>query len=135
MKNIYYLLLVTVLFGLSLALSSCCADNTCAEDDIYGKTIIRQTDTLYNVVPKVVRGPFSIQIGAFANRGNAENLLLEASNMFTEQVKIIQTQDGLYRVIAGDYKTIDDAREFLNTAKQRGYGDSFIRDQYGPVNK
>ncbi|MCU0372533.1 MAG: SPOR domain-containing protein [Ignavibacteria bacterium] len=135
MKKINYLLLITALFGMSIMLSSCCADNECAEDDIYGKTIIRQTDTLYNVVPKIVRGPYMIQIGAFANRGNAENLLLESSNRLTEQVKIIQTQDGLYRVVAGDFKTIEEARDYLNTSKQMGYGDSFIRDQYGPVSK
>jgi len=135
MKNLFYTILILTAFGLSLIMSSCCADNECAEEDIYGKTIVRQTDTLYNKTQVLERGPFSVQIGAFANKSYADAFLYSAKSELKMDVIVKQTSDGLYRVIIGEYKTLTEAEEVLQTVKRKGFNDSFTRDNYGPVNK
>lgn len=135
MKNLYYTILILTAFSISIVITSCCADNECAEEDIYGKTIVRQTDTLYNKTPKVERGPFSVQIGAFANKSYADAFLRDAKSELRMDVAIKQTSDGLYRVLIGDYKTLTEAEEVLQTVKRKGFNDSFTRDNYGPINK
>jgi cell division protein FtsN len=116
-------------------MTSCCADNECAEEDIYGKTIVRQTDTLYNKTQKVERGPFSVQIGAYANKSYADAFLRDAKSELKMDVRITQTSDGLYRILVGDYKTLTEAEELLQVVKRKGFNDSFTRDNYGPINK
>jgi cell division protein FtsN len=135
MKKIFYTLLILTAFSLSLIMTSCCADNECAEEDIYGKTIVRQTDTLYNKTQKVERGPFSVQIGAYANKSYADAFLREAKSELKMDVRITQTSDGLYRILVGDYKTLTEAEELLQVVKRKGFNDSFTRDNYGPINK
>ena len=126
---------VPAAFSLSIIITSCCADNECAEEDIYGKTIVRQTDTLYNKTQKVERGPFSVQIGAYANKSYADAFLRDAKSELKMDVRITQTSDGLYRILVGDYKTLTEAEELLQTVKRKGFNDSFTRDNYGPINK
>ena len=135
MKNLYYTILILTAFSISIVITSCCADNECAEEDIYGKTIVRQTDTLYNKTTKVERGPFSVQIGAFANKSYADAFLRDAKSELRMDVAIKQTSDGLYRVLIGDYKTLTEAEEVLQAVKRKGFNDSFTRDNYGPINK
>jgi cell division protein FtsN len=135
MKNLFYTILILTAFSLSIIITSCCADNECAEEDIYGKTIVRQTDTLYNKTQKVERGPFSVQIGAFANKSYADTFLREAKSELKMDITVTQTSDGLYRIIVGDYKTLTEAEEMLQTVKRKGFNDSFTRDKYGPINK
>lgn len=135
MKNLYYTILILTAFSISIVMTSCCADNECAEEDIYGKTIVRQTDTLYNKTTKVERGPFSVQIGAFANKSYADAFLRDAKSELRMDVAIKQTSDGLYRVLIGDYKTLTEAEEVLQAVKRKGFNDSFTRDNYGPINK
>jgi cell division protein FtsN len=135
MKKLSYTLLILTAFSISLILTSCCADNECAEEDIYGKTIVRQTDTLYNKTQKVERGPFSVQIGAYANKSYADAFMRDAKSELKMDVRITQTSDGLYRVLIGDYKTLTEAEELLQVVKRKGFNDSFTRDIYGPINK
>jgi cell division protein FtsN len=135
MKNVYYTILILTVFSISIVMTSCCADNECAEEDIYGKTIVKQTDTLYNKVPKVERGPFSVQIGAFANKSYADAFLRDAKSELRMDVTIKQTSDGLYRILIGEYKTLTEAEEVLQAVKRKGFNDSFTRDNYGPINK
>jgi len=135
MKKLFNTLLILTAFSLSLIMTSCCADNECAEEDIYGKTIVRQTDTLYNKTQKVERGPFSVQIGAYANKSYADAFLRDAKSELKMDVRITQTSDGLYRILVGDYKTLTEAEELLQTVKRKGFNDSFTRDNYGPINK
>jgi cell division protein FtsN len=135
MKNLLNTILVLFAFALSIVLSSCCADNECAEEDIYGKTIVRQTDTLYNMNPKLVRGPFYVQIGAFANKSNADAFTSDARKQLRLTITIKQTKDGIYRVIIGEYKTVEEADEVLTTIKRQGFSDSFVRDDAGPISK
>ncbi len=135
MKNLYYTILILTAFSISMVLTSCCADNECAEEDIYGKTIVRQTDTLYNKTTIVERGPYSVQIGAFANKSYADAFLREAKYELKMDIAIKQTNDGLYRVVIGDYKTLTEAEEVLQSIKRKGFNDSFTRDKYGPINK
>lgn len=135
MKNLFYTFLILIAFAFSLVLTSCCADNECAEEDIYGKTIVRETDTLYNKVPKVERGPFSVQIGAYANKSYAESFFRDAKSDLRMDVRMKQTSDGLYRILVGEYKTLTEAEEVLQTLKRKGYNDSFTRDDYGKISK
>ncbi|MDD5360606.1 MAG: SPOR domain-containing protein [Ignavibacteria bacterium] len=135
MKNLLNTILVLFAFVISIVLSSCCADNECAEEDIYGKTIVRQTDTLYNVNPKLVRGPFYVQIGAYANKSNADAFASDSKKQLRLTVTIKQTKDGIYRVIIGEYKTVEEADEVLTTIKRQGFSDSFVRDDAGPISK
>ncbi|MFZ4589469.1 MAG: SPOR domain-containing protein [Ignavibacteria bacterium] len=135
MKNLYYTILILTAFSISIIMTSCCADNECAEEDIYGKTIVRQTDTLYNKVPKVERGPFSVQVGAFANKSYADAFLRDAKSELRMDVTMTQTKDGLYRILVGEYKTLTEAEEVLQAVKRKGFNDSFTRDSYGPINK
>ena len=135
MKKLYYIILFLISFGISMVMTSCCADNECAEEDIYGKTIVKQTDTIYNKVPRVERGPFSVQIGAFANKSYGEAFLREAKSELRLDVSMKQTGDGIYRIIIGEYKTLTEAEEVLQVVKRKGYNDSFTRDNYGPINK
>lgn len=135
MKNLFYIILLLTAFSISIVMTSCCADNECAEEDIYGKTIVRQTDTLFNKVPKVERGPFSVQIGAFANKSYADAFLRDAKSELRMDISMKQTSDGIYRIQIGEYKTLTEAEEVLQSVKRRGFNDSFTRDNYGPINK
>ncbi len=135
MKNLFNTFLILIAFAFSIVLTSCCADNECAEEDIYGKTIVRETDTLYNKVQKVERGPFSVQIGAYANKSYAESFFRDAKSDLRMDVRMKQTSDGLYRIIVGEYKTLTEAEEVLQTLKRKGYNDSFTRDEYGIIKK
>ena len=135
MKNLLNKILVLFAFALSIVLTSCCADNECAEEDIYGKTIVRQTDTLYNKNPKLIRGPFSVQLGAFANKSNADAFASDSRSQLRLSVVVKQTPDGIYRVLVGEYKTIEEADEVLSTVRRQGFNDSFVRDDAGPITK
>jgi len=135
MKNLHWTFLILFAFASSLILTSCCADNECAEEDIYGKTIIKQTDTLYNKNPKLVRGPFYVQIGAYANKSNADAFLSDSKKQLRLKIDMKQTQDGIYRIFIGEYKTVEEAEDMLATVKREGFSDAFVRDDAGPISK
>jgi cell division protein FtsN len=133
MKNLFYTILILIAFSFSIVLTSCCSDNECAELDSYGKTIVKQTDTIYNKTPKVDNGPYTVQIGAFANNANAEKFLKSAKSELKMDFVVKQTSDGLFRVVIGDYKTLPEAEEVLRNVKRKGYNDSFVSDSFGPI--
>jgi hypothetical protein len=37
--------------------------------------------------------------------------------------------------VIGEYKTLTEAEEILQSVKRKGFNDSFTRDYYGPINK
>ncbi len=133
MKNTLNTLLILFAFAMSIVLTSCCADNECAEEDIYGKTIVKKTDTLYNKNPKIVRGPYYVQIGAYANKSNADAFYSDAKRQLRLKLDIKQTSDGIYRIIIGEYKTVEEAEDMLATVKKQGFSDAFVRDDAGPI--
>jgi hypothetical protein len=129
---------VTILFGLlilPLYFSSCCGDESCSEEDTYGKAIFKKTDTVYKVVPKFRKGPMQVQIGAFVNKNNADYFTKEARERLRTDVVIKLTPEGVYRILIGNYNDIESARDMLRQAKGSGYEDSFIRDEYGAIER
>ena len=45
------------------------------------------------------------------------------------------TSEGLFRILIGEYSDIDAAREMLRKARDGGYSDAFIRDEFGAVER
>lgn len=134
MTNLNKFLVLVVILSFSLIFHSC--DSTqeeCNDDDIFGKTIVYETDTIFNKTSTIKKGPYSIQIGAFANKKNADAFINEAKSEFKSLINIKQTPDGLYRILIGEYKTVEDAERVLDNVKKKGYPDAFIRDEFGPL--
>jgi cell division septation protein DedD len=129
---------VFILFGLLILpvyFSSCCGDESCSEEDTYGKAIFKKTDTVYKVIPKFRKGPMQVQIGAFVNKNNADYFTKEARERLRTDVIIKLTPEGVYRILIGDYSDIESARDMLRQAKGSGYEDAFIRDEYGAIER
>lgn len=134
MTNLNKFLVLVVILSFSSIFHSC--DSTqeeCNDDDIFGKTIVYETDTIFNKTSTIKKGPYSIQIGAFANKKNADAFINEAKSEFKSLINIKQTPDGLYRILIGEYKTVEDAERVLDNVKKKGYPDAFIRDEFGPL--
>ena len=130
--------IVFILFSLlvlPLYFSSCCGDESCSEEDTYGKAIFKKTDTVYKRVPKIQKGPMSVQIGAFVNQNNADYFTKEARGRLNADVISKLTPEGVYRILIGEYNDIESAREMLRKAKGSGYEDAFIRDEFGAIER
>ncbi len=123
------------LITLPIYFSSCCGDESCSEEDTYGKVIFKKTDTVYKRVPKIQRGTLSVQIGAFVNKNNADYFVSEARNKLDINVIAKLTTEGIYRILIGEYSDIESAREMLIKVKSLGYDDAFIRDEFGAVER
>ena len=134
-KKIFPIFLLFAFLILPLYFYSCCADEQCAEEDTYGKTVIRKTDTVFQKTTKIKRGPMSIQIAAFVNKINADAFARIAHDKLNMTVDIKMSVEGIYRVVIGEYNQIEDAREIMKKAKDAGYYDAFIRDEYGTIEK
>lgn len=135
LKNILLTFILATLFGIPVIFYSCCADEQCSEEDTFGKTVLHKTDTLIEKVPKQSRGPMSVQIGAFANENYANKFANSAREKLSVSVNVKLSREGIYRVVIGEYENIADARETLNLVKNKGYYDSFIRDEYGEIER
>ena len=132
MKNIYYTLNFILVVTLSLILSSCAGEERCCDEDVEVPVAV-QVDTIYKQVEKVKMGPYNVQIGAFANKSNAEIFLSEAKSKLGSDVKISHLNDGIYRIIVGEYKSVEDAETMLKKVINLGFSDAFIRDASGPI--
>jgi len=135
LKKLYIVLIMISLAGLPLLFSSCCGDETCSEEDTYGKAIFKKTDTVYKRVPKIKTSPMSVQIGAFVNSNNADYFTREARERLKVDVFVKLTPEGIYRILIGEYSDIEAAREMLMKARNGGYSDAFIRDEFGAVER
>jgi len=132
MKRLLYTLLLPVVFCLSIALFSCSSSDECCDDEVI-TTVIKQTDTLYVPAPINENKQYSVQIGAFANKSYADNFFANAKSTLNLDVKMIRSTDGIYRIVIGDYKSIEEANITLQKVVNNGYRDAFIRDESGPV--
>ena len=138
MKKYSQLLLATALFTISSVIFSCSSTKTLKDCDCDDYTDI---DTMKVSVVDTVRGTetvivdkeekFYVQIGCFANRIYAEKFADDAKNKLESTILVILSKDNLYRVMAGEYKLIDEARGMLSKVKIKGFTDAFIRDKYG----
>lgn len=133
-KTLYFLLL-SIITSLPFVLYSCCANEPCAEDDTFGKTVIHKTDTVYKKVPRLESGPYYVQIGAFVNKDNADAFSNKARDILKTSVEIQTTYEGLIRIVVGEYKEIQDAIDMLKYIKSNGYSNAFIRDEFGSVER
>jgi len=137
MKNSFIITLVFIIIIISLPLIffSCCAEEQCGEEGTNGENVIHSTDTIYKKIPKLDRGPMMVQIGAFANKNNAEKFANDARSKLKTSIDVKLIKEGIYRVTIGEYKDINAARETLSFVKKEGYLDSFIRDEFGSIEK
>jgi cell division septation protein DedD len=135
LKKLSIVFILFGLFVLPLYFTSCCGDEQCSEEDTYGKAIFKKTDTVYKRVPKIKKGPMSVQIGAFVNKNNADYFTREAKERLKTDVTVKLTPEGVYRILIGEYNDIESAREMLRMAKTSGYEDAFIRDEFGAVER
>lgn len=135
LKKFSIVFILFSLFLLPLYFSSCCGDESCSEEDTYGKAIFKKTDTVYKRVPKIQKGPMSVQIGAFINKNNADFFTREARERLNADVVSKLTPEGVYRILIGEYNDIESAREMLSKAKSSGYEDAFIRDEFGAIER
>ena len=135
LKKFSIVFILFSLFLLPLYFSSCCGDESCSEEDTYGKAIFKKTDTVYKRVPKIQKGPMSVQIGAFINQNNADFFTREARERLNADVVSKLTPEGVYRILIGEYNDIESAREMLSKAKSSGYEDAFIRDEFGAIER
>ncbi len=76
-----------------------------------------------------------VQIGAFVSKDNAEYFTKEARERLKTDVVMKLTPEGIYRILIGEYKDIESAREMLSMVRSSGYADSFIRDEFGAVER
>lgn len=74
----------------------------------------------------VVSRTFVIQIGAFNDEGNAEKYSNTAKSRLTGSDITVKNIDGLYKIRLGNFNNKDEAINFLQKAKDAGYGDSFV---------
>ncbi|MCX7833833.1 MAG: SPOR domain-containing protein [Ignavibacteria bacterium] len=93
---------------------------------------VKTVDTVYEVLTDV---KYYVQIGCFLNKNYAERFASEAKENLNVTIIIITSKENLYRIMAGEYKELQKAREMLLYVKAKGYSDAFIRDQRGPVEK
>ena len=134
-KKILFTFLIISFLGLPLIFFACCADEQCSEEDTYGKTVLHKTDTVFKTIPKLTRGPMSVQIGAFANEMYAERFTSYARTKLNTTVNMKLSKEGIYRITIGEYNEIDAAREILKFVKSSGYNDAFIRDEFGEIER
>lgn len=69
---------------------------------------------------------YTVQLGAFKYY---QNVLRFSNTIKTDliiEVDIHEFNDGLYKILSGEFKSADDARQFVSFIKGRGY-DAFIR--------
>ncbi|MBN1632808.1 MAG: SPOR domain-containing protein [Ignavibacteria bacterium] len=140
-KFTQFLLTITILI-LTFVIYSCSSTKVLEDCDCDDYTDI---DTMKVSIVDTVRGTetvfvdkdnkFYVQIGCFANKNYAERFADEAKNKLESTILVILSKDNLYRVMAGEYIEITDAKNMLSSVKIKGYTDAFIRDKYGPVEK
>jgi hypothetical protein len=139
MKKYKTIILKVSLFVISVFVFSCSSnqvlrDCDCDEymvTDTVKITIVDTTET----VKLEKETKYFVQIGCFANRLYAERFAENAKINLSSAIMVILSKDNLYRIFAGEYKEIENARVQLNYVKIKGYSDAFIRDEYGPVEK
>ncbi len=132
MKNLYFNFNFIFAAVLSFFLAACAAEDRCCDEDVEMPVVV-QVDTVYKQVEKIKTGPYNVQIGAFANKPNADLFLSEAKSKLGSDVKMLRSNDGIYRILFGEYKSVDEADSALKKVINQGFRDAFIRDASGPV--
>ena len=74
------------------------------------------------------KGNFTIQLGAFKSKVNAENLVKKLSNQYNNahMVQGLVGEEIFYRVRVGQCSTLEQAAQFQAVMKERGYANAFV---------
>ncbi len=75
---------------------------------------------------QVVSRSYVIQIGAFNDEVNAEKFTNSAKNKLASQDIVLKNIDGLYKIRLGGFNSKEEAIDYLNTAIDAGFSDSFV---------
>lgn len=134
---IYLFLLILPLAGVFYSCTNSGEIECCSEDDdsviVQRMERILRVDTIYKKVQEVRYSKLTIQIGAFISKQKAEDFLRTAKDKLKTYISIKISDDGWYKIFVGDYDNLQSAKAMLETIKNSGYMDAFIRDEYGPV--
>lgn len=83
-------------------------------------------------MPRVARlqpGPFTVQVGAFGNRSNAEQLAANLKRVYrAAQVRELYCptrEQTFYRVLVGRIPTLEKAEDYEQMLRRRGFPDAF----------
>ena len=73
------------------------------------------------------KGNFTVQVGAYRERKNAEHQRLQLARMYKDvRIQILDKGDGVpYKVRVGRFNTLDAAREYKATLVRDGYPNAF----------
>lgn len=75
---------------------------------------------------QVVSRMYVIQVGAFNDEANAEKYSNNAKLKLTGHEVTLKNIDGLYKIRLGNFTSKEDAINYLKTAKDAGFTDSFV---------
>ena len=75
---------------------------------------------------QVVSRMYVIQVGAFNDEANAEKYSNNAKLKLTGHEITLKNIDGLYKIRLGNFTSKEDAINYLKTAKDAGFTDSFV---------
>jgi cell division protein FtsN len=79
-----------------------------------------------SLAPPATGAKYTVQIGAFKSRENAEALLARVQRSYPDG-RVIATDGGVYRVVSGAFATKDDAASRAHTLTANGFS-AYVRD-------
>lgn len=125
MFRILYTLLFIVLLASPLILSSCSSGTS--DEVVIVDTVIVKVDTV-KVDRKVKEAivNLTVQIGAFANKNNADDFAKIARQKLTGIVEVTLVSGKLYKITVGRFSDPNKANDYLQIVKSKGYSDSFV---------
>ncbi len=77
-------------------------------------------------LPSAPEGPFTVQVGAFGERNNAERLVDQLRGAGVDDVTLVRVHPGLWRVIVGRFDSPDAAERLRQTLRDLGHGQTVI---------
>lgn len=129
-KIIYILFSSLVLF--SVVYFSCSAPDD-FQRVVYDTVRVKRVDSLITADKDTskrevspLKFTFTIQLGAFGNRDNAENFASTAKDLLNDDVAVDNYQN-VFAVTVGTFDDNKKAENFLAIVKSKGYTEAFIR--------
>jgi cell division protein FtsN len=130
-KKIIYLLFSFLLL-FSVIYFSCSAPED-LQQVVYDTVRVKKVDTLMSAEKDTVKREvsplkftFTIQLGAFGNRDNAENFASAAKDILNNDVEVDNYQN-VFTVTVGKFDDNKKAENFLTFVKSKGFTEAFIR--------
>lgn len=79
-------------------------------------------------IRKRPQAKYTVQIGAFGIRSNAEEILKKVKGQFNFEFES-RLIGGFYKIQTGSFDTQDEAMQILNELKEAGFKDAFITEE------